>query len=92
MDTIKFANGEVHQCSFLSTIPNGDTMQAFIALSDVTYVEAAEIFDDEETTAVMEYGDYRLVGYKLNKQSGGVYYTPYGIQAVLTGGHDERIE
>ena len=88
MDTIKFANGEVHSCSFLSTIPENDTMRAFIALSDVDFATAAQIFSDPEKTETMKYGEYRLVGYtNLN----GLYVQPYGIQAVLTGGHDERI-
>lgn len=88
MDTIKFANGEIHSCSFLSTIPEGDTMRAIIALDDVDFATAAAIFSDSDKTETMKYGEYRLVGYtKLN----GLYIQPYGIQAVLTGGHDERI-
>lgn len=88
MDTIKFANGEIHSCSFLSTIPEGGAMKAYIAIDDVGFAEAAALFTDSEKTSTMEYGEYRLVGYtNLN----GLYVQPYGIQAVLTGGHDERI-
>lgn len=88
MDTIKFANGEVHECSFLATIPEGSTMRASIALTDVDFTQAAAIFSDTEKTAEMEWGVYRLVGYTTLV---AVSVQPYGIQAVLRGGHDERI-
>jgi len=84
MDTIKFANGAVYDCSFLSTIPDGT---AFIALADVSFAEAAAIFSDESMTSEMEYGQSVLVGYT---QLQGVYVQPYGVQAILKGGHDER--
>ena len=87
MDTIKFANGETHDCSFLSTIPDGATFTAFIALSDVDFATAASIFADENKTSRMEWGNFALVGY-TNLVMLGVQ--PYGIQAVLKGGHDER--
>lgn len=88
MSTIKFTNGAVYDCTFLSTIPDGDTHTAFIALDGVSFSEAAQIFSNENMTREMEYGAYRLVGY-TNLVSLGVQ--PYGIQAVLKGGHDERI-
>lgn len=87
METIKFANGMTRDCSFLSTIPN-DGGTAFIALADVSFAEAATIFSDEDATSEMEYNEYRLVGYTTLD---GLYVQPYGIQAVLRGGHDERI-
>ena len=90
MDTIKFANGAVYECSFLSTIPDGNAHKAFIALSDVSLVEAASIFGDEHITEEMEYGDYVLIDYKWDAEKSGLYMQPYGIQAVLYGGHDER--
>ena len=86
MDTIKFANGEVHECTFLSTIPDGSTNTAFIALSDVDFATAASIFSDATKTESMEYGQYRLIGY-TNLVMLGVQ--PYGIQAIIKGGHDE---
>lgn len=86
MDTIKFANGEVHSCSFLSTIPQDQ--KAFIALDDVDFAQAAMIFADAEKTREMEWGQYRLIGYTTLEMLG---VQPYGIQAVLKGGHDERI-
>ena len=89
MDTIKFANGETHECTFISTIPDGATNRAFIALDGVSFAEAAAIFSDESKTSRMEWGDYVLVGY-TTLQSLGVM--PYGIQAILLGGHDERKE
>ena len=85
--TIKFANGEEHSCSFLSTIPEGGGMRAYIALDDVTFAEAARIFSDPEMTSEMLYGPYRLVDYTTIVY---VNVQPYGIQAALTGGHDER--
>ena len=84
MDAIKFANEATYGCSFLSTLGNG---KAFIALSDVTFPEAATIFSDENMTREMEYGQITLVGYTTLI---GLYVQPYGIQAVLEGGHDER--
>lgn len=87
MDTIKFANGAVYNCSFLSTIPFGNTMQAIIALADVSFAETASIFSNPDMVSVMEYGEYQLVDYTTLQ---GVYNQPYGIQAVLTGGHNER--
>lgn len=85
MDTIKFANGAVYDCSFLSTIPDGT---AFIALSGVDFSQVAQIFSNPSMTCEMEYGENRLVGYTTLVMLG---VQPYGIQAVLKGGHDERI-
>lgn len=84
MDTIKFANGEVHSCSLCATIPN--QQMAFIALDDVTFAEASAIFSDENMTNEMVYGQYRLIGYTellyVMKES-------FGFKACLKGGHDE---
>ena len=88
METIRFANGAVYDCSFLSTIPDGDTHTAFIALSGVTFAEAAQIFSDENMTRAMEWASYRLVG---DTNLVNLSVQPYGIQATLKGGHDERI-
>lgn len=85
MDSIKFANGAVRDCAFLSTLGDGT---AFIALADVDFAEAAQIFADPSMTQEMEWGGYRLVGYTTLE---GLFAQPYGIQAVLKGGHDERI-
>ena len=85
MDTIKFANGAIYDCSFLATVPGG---RAFIALSGVTFTEAAQIFSNEDMTAEMEWGGFRLVGYTALES---LCIQPYGIQATLTGGYDERI-
>lgn len=87
MNTIKFANGATYECSLAVSMTN-DGGTAFIALPDVTFSEAAAIFSNEDATAEMEYVETRFVGYtslvSLSVQ-------PYGIQAVLRGGHDERI-
>lgn len=85
MDSIIFANGAVYSCTFLSTLPDG---MAFIALDGLSFAEAAAIFSNPDMTGEMEYGDYRLVGYT---ELAGLYQQPYGVQAVLKGGHDERI-
>lgn len=86
MTTVKFANGEVHSCPHLATIPN--QQMAFVALDDVSFAEASAIFADESKTSVMEYGEYRLVGYTNLLY---VMHENYGFKACLTGGHDERI-
>ncbi len=84
MDTIKFANGEIHDCSLVSTYDG----KAYIALTDVSFTEAASIFSDPEKTREMEWGEYLLVGYTncimLTVQD-------YGIQAALRGGHDVQL-
>lgn len=89
MDTIRFANGAVYDCTFLATLPDGSSFTAFIALADVDFAEAARIFSDPDMTAEMEYGEYLLVGYT---DLAGLYQQPYGVQAVLKGGHDERLD
>lgn len=88
MSTIKFSNGERHDCSFLSTVNEGGIMTAFIALADVDFAQAAAIFSDTSKTAEMEYGIHRLVGYTTLS---ALTVQPYGIQATLRGRHDERI-
>lgn len=87
MDTIKFANGETHDCSFFGTAPSDDVSTAIIALADVDFAQAASIFSDASKTSTIEIGEYRLIDY-TNLVMLGVQ--PYGIQAVLKGGHDER--
>lgn len=89
MSTIKFADGVVYECAYLSTGPLGleETNTAFIALSGVTFAEAAVIFSDTEKTSEMEWGNYRLIGYT---NLVGMSMQPYGPQAILKGGHDER--
>lgn len=88
METIRFANGAVYDCSHLATINDNGTMKAFIALNGVSFAEAAQIFSDENMTREMEWANYRLVGYT---QLVAISVQTYGIQALLTGGHDERI-
>lgn len=83
MDTIRFANGEVHSCSFCATTPG----EAIIALDDADFAQAAAIFADADKTGEMQYGDMRLVGYTQLVMLG---IQPYGIQAVLRGGYNER--
>lgn len=83
MDTIKFANGEIHSCSFCATTPG----EAIIALDDVDFAQAAAIFSDSVKTRDMEWGEYRLIDYTQLVMVG---IQPYGIQAVLRGGHNER--
>ena len=87
MDTIKFANGETHSCSYIATIPEAGTHMAIIAVNDMTFAEAAALFSDPNKTAEIEWGLYKLVGY-TNLTMLGV--EDYGIQAVLKGGHNEQ--
>lgn len=89
MDIIKFANGETHECSYLSTIPDGNANIAFIALADVSFAEAAAIFADSEKTSRIEFGNTILIDYT---ELSMISVQPYGIQAVLKGGHNERGE
>ena len=88
MDTIKFANGDVYDCSFVSTVPSGGSNRAIIALPNVTFVEAAAVFSDTNMTQRIEWGGYSLVGYT---NLIGLSVMPYGNQAILSGGHNERI-
>lgn len=84
MSIIKFANGERHECSLCVT-NNGS---AYVALADVDFAQAASIFSDLRKTSEMEYSNYRLIGYTTLQ---ALSVQPYGIQAALKGGHDERI-
>lgn len=86
MDTIIFADGSTRSCSFLSTVPDGSTKTAYIALDDIDFAAAAAIFANPEKTRAMTYGNSRLIGYTELIMLG---VQPYGIQAVLRGGHDE---
>ena len=86
MDSIRFADGSIKSCSFLSTVPDGSSKTAYIALDDVDFAAAAAIFADQEKTRAMTFGNMRLIGYTELIMLG---VQPYGIQAVLRGGHDE---
>ena len=86
MDTIKFANGAVYSCPHLATLP--ELGIAYVALDDVTFAEAAQIFSNPEMTSVMEFGDWRLVGYTACRY---VMRESYGFKACLEGGHDEPL-
>lgn len=83
MDTVEFANGAVHDCPFLATTRD----KAFIALSGVSFAEAAAIFSNQELTKEITYGDWKLHGYTELQY---LMQEPYGIKACLTGGYDER--
>ena len=87
MERIKFANGEVHDCSYVGTIQDGNSNIAMIALTDVGFLEAATIFSDPEKTARMETDLFVYLDYTELK---GIGVLPHGIQATLKGGHDER--
>lgn len=86
MDTIKFANGETHNCTFLSTIPVEDGNMAIIAINDASLADAASLFSDSEKTARIEWGKFDLVNYT---ELLSVTVQPYGIQVLLKGGHNE---
>ena len=85
MDTIKFANGLVCDCPYLSTLPH--MKMAYVAVSGMTFAEAAAIFSNQDMTSEITYGEWILHDYTdlvYIKQE------PYGIKACLTGGYDER--
>ena len=87
MDTIKFANGAVYNCSLCATIPNMQV--AYIAIPDISFAEASAIFANPDMTAEMEYGVYRLIGYTALSY---IMRESFGMKACLKGGHDERRE
>lgn len=84
MDELKFANGAVYDCSFLSVLPEG---RAYIALSGVSFVEAAAIFTDPAMTSEIKCQEHKLIGFT---ELVSLYPQPYGIQALLRGGHIEE--
>ena len=85
MDTIKFANGLVCDCPYLSTLPQDKI--AFVAVSGVTFAEAAAIFSNPDMTQEITYGDWILHDYTELRY---MMTESYGIKACLVGGYDER--
>lgn len=85
MDKIKFANGEVHNCTFCASTPT----DAFFAINDVSFAAAAAIFSDTTKTARIECGDNAYIGYTTLV---ALAVQPYGSQAVLRGGHVQPLE
>lgn len=85
MDTIKFANGLVCDCPYLSTLPQ--QKMAFVAVSGMTFAEAAAIFSNPDYTNEITYGDWILHDYTELQY---LMVEAYGIKACLTGGYDER--
>lgn len=85
MDTVTFANGASYPCAFFATIPG----KAFVALSDVTFAEAAAIFSSPEMTNEITYGNYVLHDFTTLDY---LMQEPYGIKASLSGGYEERNE
>jgi hypothetical protein len=85
METITFANGETHNCTFFASIPN----EAYVAIDDVSFAEAAAIFSNPEKTVRMTYGSRVFTGFTTLI---AVAVQPYGTQAVLRGGTETTIE
>lgn len=85
METIKFANGETHNCTFFASIPN----EAYVAIDDVDFATAAALFSDPSKTQRMEYGSRVLIGFTTLV---AVAVQPYGTQGVLRGGHEQPKE
>ena len=85
MDTIKFANGAVYDCSYLATDGQGT---AWIILDGLNITESAAIFSNPEMTREMEWGTYRLVDYT---DLVFVMVDQNGVKCGLKGGHDEQI-
>jgi hypothetical protein len=86
MDTIRFANGASYHTTFVVTNPAES--RARVALADISFAEAAAIFSNPEMTQEMRFGNLLMVGYTNLTD---LCVRPYGIQAVLKGGHDEQI-
>lgn len=82
METVKFANGETHNCTFFASIPG----EAFVAIDDVDFAAAAAVFSDPEKTKRIEYGKRVFVNFT---QLVAVAVQPYGTQAVLRGGTEQ---
>lgn len=85
METITFANGETHNCTFFASIPN----EAYVAIDDVSFAEAAAIFSNPEKTDRMTYGSRVFTGFTTIV---AVAVQPYGTQAVLRGGVERALE
>lgn len=85
MDKIKFANGEIHDCTFCASTAT----DAFFAIDDVSFAQAAAIFSDTTKTARIECGDKAYIGYTTLV---ALAVQPYGSQAVLRGGHIQPLE
>ena len=85
MDTITFANGLVCDCPYLSTLPQ--MKMAYVAVSGISFAEAAAIFSNPDMTREITYGDWVLHDYT---QLQYVMVESYGIKACLIGGYDER--
>lgn len=85
MDQIKFANGQVYDCSYIATLP--EQHMAFVAVDGVTFAEAAAIFSDPNMTSEMQINDWILYDYTDLQY---VMKESYGFKACLTGGHEER--
>ena len=78
MDKITFANGDEHTCPFCAENPNDNTI--FVAVADVSFVDAAALFADATKTAEMTFAGNTYTGYTELR---GLYVLPYGIQAAL---------
>lgn len=78
MDYITFANGDQYECPFCSV--NTHDGIAFVALSGVSFPEAASIFSDSAKTSEMTFAGSTHVGYT---ELESLYVQPYGIQAML---------
>lgn len=85
MEAITFANGETHNCTFFASIPG----EAYVAIDDVSFADAAAIFSDPSKTSRMKYGSRVLIGFTTLV---AVAVQPYGTQGVLRGGTEQTTE
>ena len=85
MDTVKFANGDTYDCP---AIYSDGTGKAFVILSNVSFVEAAQIATNTNMTSEFEWGGRRYIGFTHCQ---AISESPIGTQMILTGGHYEQI-
>lgn len=61
METVMFNDGTEYECTYLATAPMYGKL--YITIANVTYVEAAAIFSDENKTAEIHYAGRVFRGY-----------------------------
>lgn len=83
METIIFANGETHAGDL-----NAYNGKAYVALSDVGFIQAAQILGDPALIGDIICGRQHLVGYS---ECIMLTVQPYGFEGCLIGGREELL-
>lgn len=78
MDEITFANGATFSCSFCAENPIDRVL--FVAISDVSFAEAAVVFSDPSLTQEISFAGSTYSGYT---ELLSLQVQPYGFQAAL---------